>query len=393
MSQPSYQTFLVPTKLIHGRGCRRAVPEELRSRGGSRALLVTDKGIRGAGIADEMAGILADGGVPAVIFDEVIRDARVRTVERARDVAVDAGCDCVVGMGGGSVLVSAKAIAMLCTNGGSFHDYVGWDKARKPSLPVAALTTTAGSGSEVSQFVPVKDEELGEKLLVGSPHCFPSVAILDPELLLSLPFWQAVLSGLDALTHAIEAYISTLATPITDALALGALEMLFASLPKSVRGQDLDAKETALVGSTMANLACGHARLNLAHAMLQPISGLFEISYGQIIGTLLPYAMEFNLAHNEARFARMASAMGVGAPGASQREAAEEAVRGIKRLLVEWEFPRKFSPDEVDPAAIPQMARQCAQGSLIQYNRRRVSEEELAALYRRTFEGWTLDEP
>ena len=223
MSQNVFHNFFVPTKIVHGRGCRREVAKELRWRGGSKPIIITDAGIRGAGLADELAGLLADAGMEALIFDEIERDARTHAVERARDLALASGCDCVIAIGGGSVLAAGKAIAMLCSNGGRFNDYEGVNQVPKPSVPLVSITTTAGSGSEASQFVPVKDDARRETILVGSPHCFPAVAILDPELLLSLPFWQGVLSGLDALTHAIEAYISTLATPFTDSLALGAL--------------------------------------------------------------------------------------------------------------------------------------------------------------------------
>jgi len=219
-------TFLMKTKVVHGRGTLALLPEELRGLGARKPWIVTDPGLVSAGICTEIESILEKAGFAPGRFDQVAHVARASSVDASVAAARDFGFDSVIAVGGGSALVIGKTTAIVGANGGNIRDYDGVGRVPLPPFPIVAIPTTAGSGADVSMFSPVVDEERNLKLLIGGPNCFPHVAILDPLLLRTLPFTQAVYSGVDALAHAIEAQLSTGATPITDALGLSAMQAL-----------------------------------------------------------------------------------------------------------------------------------------------------------------------
>ena len=405
MADNSIFTFYLPTKVIHGPGSLQETGTQFKTLGGTKALVVTDKGVRGAGLVDGVLESLQKSGVPAVVFDEVEEDPGGTTVGKGAEFASKEKCDAIVAVGGGSPISAARAIGVVVTNGGRIKDYVGLNKAQKPPLPLIAIPTTAGSGTEVSQFIVLKDEELHTKMVAGSPMYFPRVAILDPLLLTKLPFRQFVVSGVDALCHAIDGYWTTMATPITDALALQAVGMLYHSLRAAATTDDLDAKEACLIGSTMANMACGNARLGLVHLMTNPMEGIFKVAHGIAVGTLLPYVAEFNLPAAHQRFAALAKAMGETESGRPVVELAASAITAIKRLYADLGFPRKYSETQIDPKAIPQMAAMLMEGMYAVYdptkqfaintpvpafNIRKATMADVIRLYEKAFEGWEI---
>lgn len=398
-------TFYLPTKLVHGANAIEETGREFKALGATKALVVTDKGVRNAGLVDGILSSLQKSGVPYAIFDEVEEDPGGITVGKGADLALKEKCDGIVVIGGGSPICAGRGIGVVVTNGGKISDYAGLNMAAKPPLPLIAIPTTAGSGAEVSQFIVLKDEELHAKMVVGSPLYFPKVAILDPLLLKGLPYWQMVVSGVDALGHAIEAYLTTLCTPITDAWALQAVGMLYENLRAAATSDDLDAKEACLIGSSLANMACGNARLGLVHTMTVPMEGMFKIPHGIAIGVLLPYVMEFNLPASLPRFADLASAMGEPDNARPIGDLAQAAISAVKRLLIDLEFPRKYAESQVDPKAIPQMARivmgglYAARDLTKEYplnalvptaNIRKATMAEVINLFEKAFVGWEL---
>jgi alcohol dehydrogenase class IV len=257
----------------------------------------------------------------------------------------------------------------------------------------------------VSQFILLKEEELHTKMVAGSPLFFPKVAILDSLLLKGLPFGQFVTSGVDALGHAMEAYWATFATPITDALALQAVGMIYQNLRPAATTDDLNAKEACLIASTMANIACGNARLGLAHSMSSPMEATFKIPHGIAVGILLPHVMEFNLPASYQRFAALARAMGENDTGKSIYDMAPLAITCLKRLLVDLGFPRKFSALQADRKNIPGLAKIVMGGPygvfdpnmeypmnapVPTFNIRKATMDDLIRLYEKAFEGWEL---
>ncbi|MCJ7594168.1 MAG: iron-containing alcohol dehydrogenase [Desulfobacterales bacterium] len=397
--------FYLPTKIVHGPNSVEETGKEFKTLGAARALVVTDSGVRNAGLVDGVLKSLDKSGIRYVVFDEVEENPGGSTVAKGVELALKEKCDGIIVVGGGSPICAGRAIGVVVANGGKIRDYVGSIPAAKPPLPLIAIPTTAGSGAEVSQFIVLKDEELNKKMVARSPLYFPKTAILDPLLLKGLPFAQFVASGIDALAHAIEAYSTNLCTPITDALAFQSVCLIHQNLRQAAMSDDLDAKEACLIGSTMANMACGNSRLGLAHAMAGPVEVLFKIPHGIAVGVLLPYIMEFNLPAGHQRFAALARAMvgtdDIGYPGGLP----EAAIRAVKGLFIDLDFPTKYSKSQVDPKSIPDMARTVAAEAFAGFdptgelpmnvpvasaNIRRSTIGDLIRLYEKAFEGWQL---
>jgi alcohol dehydrogenase len=398
-------SFYLPTKLVHGVNSVQEAGKEFAGLGSTKALIVTDKGVKGAGLLEGVIESLNRARIPFVVFDEVEEDPGESTVAKGAEIAIREKCDGIVVVGGGSPICAGRGIGVVVTNGGRIRQYAGLNKASKPPLPLIAIPTTAGSGAEVSQFILLKDEELHTKMVVGSPMYFPRVAILDPMLLRGLSFWQSVVSGIDALSHAIEAYFTTMTTPVTDPWALQAVQMIYENLRPAAASDDLDAKEACLIGSSIANMACGNARLGLTHAMTIPIEGMFKVPHGVAIGIILPHVMEFNLPAAQKRFAQLAKAMGEPEAGRSVEDVAPRAVYRIKKLFIDLNFPRKFLGNQVDRKAIPQMAKMIMGGLYGVYdpskeyalnailpsvNIRKATMKNVIDLYEKSFEGWEL---
>jgi alcohol dehydrogenase class IV len=401
-------TFYSPTKIVHGPCSVQEAARECRMLGITKAGIVTDIGVRNAGLIDGIVESLKTGNISFAVFDDVEQDPNTMTVARGAEFVLKEKCDGLIAVGGGSSICAGRGIGVIARNGGAIRDYVGLNKASKPPLPLIAVPTTAGSGAEVSQIIILKDQDRHSKIVVGSPLYFPKVAILDPMLLRTLSFGQFVISGVDALTHAIEACLTTMTTPITDSIALFAVHLIYSNLRAAASSDDLEAKEACLIGSSMANMACGNARLGLVHAIAQPVEGMFSIPHGVAIGVFLPHIMEHNLLAGRERFITLARYMGESEnAGSPQKKLGFAAIRAVKRLLADLRFPRKFSEPEVDRQAIPQMtkmimgglyggdydsSKELAMNAVVPIpNIRKTTVKEVFELYERAFEGWELE--
>lgn len=401
LDPPGIFTFHAPTKVIHGRGALARLGAEVAGGGCRRPLVVTDPGLVACGIAERVLAALRASSLEPALFDAVTHMATTVAAEGGADAARAHGADAVVGVGGGSALAVARGVAILMAEGGDVASNAG---RAVGSVPLFSVPTTAGSGSEVSPSAPLLDRERGTKITLSGPGTFSRVAVLDPDLLASLPSGQAALSGVDALTHGIEAYLTNLTTPITDALAIAAVEILAADLREAVDG-DGDARARCLVGSTMANQACGNAKLGLVHGLARNVQTLFDVPYGVTIGVLLVPVMEFNRPAALPRFARLAAAFGEG-PG-PEDAASTAAISRVKRLLADIGVPRRF--ETVDRARIPEMARMVfARNTSAQLDRaalarvdtsgyapspnvRRATYDDIVALYERSIVGWDAE--
>ncbi|GAB6173967.1 iron-containing alcohol dehydrogenase [Paradesulfitobacterium aromaticivorans] len=379
--------FTLPTKIIWGYHTAAQTGEEAKKAGLTRVLVVTDSGIRKAGVLEPVLRSLEMTGLGYEIFDEVPEDPGTQVVAKGEECLRSAFCNGVVIVGGGSPLCAGKAIALVATNGGNIKDYEGFDRFKNSPLPVIALPTTAGSGSEVSAALIISDEERNYKMTIGGWACHPTVAILDAMLLRSLPARQMIISGMDAVTHAVEAICTNLATPLTDAVAYDALSLMVENLPAAAYSDNLKAKNLQLFGSGMANIACGNAKLGLVHALSQPL-GSYHISHGLANGILLPYVMEYNLPVCEAKFARLALTLGGGVQGGSRAELAREAIEIIKELYNKVNFPDRLTEDVVSKSEIPRMAKIAMGRSQVKFNLRQAKESELVEIFERSYEGW-----
>jgi alcohol dehydrogenase class IV len=380
--------FTMPTKIYWGYDCVNLAGGEGKKLGIEKALIVTDKGVRGAGVIAPLLKSMEGSGLAYEIFDDVPEDPDTQVVDRGAALLKQAGCNGIVIIGGGSPLCAGKGIALVVTNGGNIRDYEGLERFQRPPLPVLAIPTTAGSGSEVSSLFIISDEKRNNyKMTIGGYRCHPEVAILDPMLLRSLPARQFIASGVDALVHAIEATCTNQATPLTDAIAYEAIRLIMKKIASAAFTDDLEAKNDQLLASAMANIACGNARLGLVHAISQPL-GSYHLAHGWANGILLPYVMEYNLPACEEKFAKMAEVLGIANPEMARAEKARAALQSVRDLLKSLDFPDRISEDIAPKAAIPQMAKTAMGRPQIKTNSRKAQEKDLIGIYERAYQGW-----
>lgn len=375
------QRFSSPPRLVLGDGALDQLAGEL-PRLGSRALIVTDPGIVAAGILDTVAGILSNSGMPIEAFTEVIGNPDVATVDAANRARGTASADILIAIGGGSSMDVAKAVAILATNGGTISDYEGVDKFTTRPLPVIAIPTTVGSGSEVTKGAVITNPDTHVKMVIVSDLMFATIAVLDRRVVAGLPGRIAATTGMDALTHAIEAYVSKGANPITDAINIGAIEIIGENLVSASRG-DADALYNMLVASSMAGIGFHDAGLGAVHALANTIGARFGVHHGTANALFLPYVMDFNLSSSPARFARIARALGEDTTGLTDEQAAQRAAAAVHRLAEETGVPRRLTEVGVPAEAIDGLAAAALVQADLPGNPREASLEDITELYRK----------
>jgi len=307
--------FSIPTQVVFGEGVSRQAGPIAKGLGAQRVFAVTDAGVAKAGILDPAFASVREAGLALAVFDQAPLDPTLDDAQRIGEAARSFGTDLVIAAGGGSGLCSGRSAAVAATNG-DLHACTGHEKYANDPLPVIAIPTTAGSGSEVSKHLTLTDERTGRKTGIDGYTNAPRVALLDPTLVQGVPRQVAVASGIDAFLHALEAYLSTRATPLTDAIALDAFERIWRLLPRALAG-DARAKGDMLFASSMANVACGNAGLTLVHAMNGGVTYCFKarghapVAYGMIHGALMPPILRFFVPAASDRFARLGPIVGV----------------------------------------------------------------------------------
>lgn len=321
-------------KIVFGLGSSRKLCDHLGSWNVGRFLIVTDPFLAQNGTAEGIKADLETKGYEATVFSKVVPNSGVSIVAEGTQLSLNLGVEAVIGLGGGSTIDTAKAIGIMTTNDGVFTQYEGRGKVKNPPLPVIAIPTTSGTGSEVTMSSVILDEETGRKVVVGSPLMAPKIAVLDPLLTVSLPPKLTAETGMDALTHAIESYTNTVFHPVSDFLALESIRLISENLiPAVLNGSNISARYHMMLASLLAGLAFRDTLLGLVHALAMPLGGgRFNISHGRVNAILLPYVMEYNVMSNPRRFAEVAAAMGEKVDGLSVRDAAMLAVEAVKRL-------------------------------------------------------------
>lgn len=378
--------FLSRTRLVHGAGAASTVGKETSNLGITRALLVTDNGIRDCGILDGIKESLASAEVACEVFDGVTEDATVELMHEGALRARDCRCAGVVVVGGGSPICAGRGIALEATNAEKVSRFEGVNRYSKPPLPVICLPTTAGSGSDVSAGFVVHDEAQERVYAPRGDDLYPSVSILDPLLLQSCPTRQMVYSGLDALAHAMDAIWVNTATPITDAMAFEAVRLIMTNLRRAAFSKDIQALDLQHLASTMASIASTNSGLGLCHGMTMYYR--FKAPHGYQAAMLLPYVMEFNMPACEAKLARIAIDIGETAQGRSNWELAELALHRLKELYLDLGFPRKFEESEFPVQELTAMARIASENFFVRNNARKATEIEVRKLYELSLRGW-----
>lgn len=342
--------YQLPTEIVFGEGCIAEIGQLARKVGLHGPLIVTDRGVRATGIVDRVEAALADSGVSAGIFDAVTSDPRTSTVEEVRDRIVERDHDGTIGIGGGSALDVAKAAAALATNAGSPLDYVGRDRIIHDPLPMIAVPTTAGTGSEVTMWSVLTDDETGAKVSIGSVKIMPRVALLDPELTYGLPPDLTAATGMDALSHAVESYGSVWNHPIAESLALQAIELVGRCLRSAVEdGTNRDARRGMLMASLISELAANSTRLGLCHALAIPLGARHHVPHGLANAILLSAVADYNAAADRDRYARIASLLD-GTHDAAQAIANLRQEIGIADGLAQWKVGEKDFGELADMA-------------------------------------------
>lgn len=356
--------FFMPTKVVSGAGALHVLGRSAVELGMTRVLVVSDPIIsRQAYYADALS-LLEASGLNIVRFEDCEVDARVRQIDaQGERVRLD-GIDGIISIGGGSVMCAGKGIAIVANNGTSLRACSGVANFKNRPLPMIMVPTTAGSGSEVSQWTVVKDDDHHDKLVCGGPLSFPNVAILDPAVLASLPPSVAAATGVDALTHALEAFTSGASSPITDGLALEAIRQLAGGLRSSVCAvSDEVARTAAIVAASMANMACGNARLGHAHTLSLPLESLLDIPHTLGVGVLMPHVLAFNLTVLPDKAIRVAEAFGARLPGdASLAAAIQAGVRALRELYIDIGFPLSWTEAQVPHDRVREMAERAVPG-------------------------------
>lgn len=383
MSLTAAFSFEMPTRIEYGMGVVEDLCRETERLDAHRVLIVTDKGVRRAGLDALVVRLLNDAGVEHVIYDGVEPNPKDRNVEEGTALALEHGVDVMVALGGGSPIDCAKAMAVLATHGGRIKQYEGRGKVTRPVLPWIAIPTTAGTGSEVTFSSVITDTENKYKMTVKSPLMAAKVALVDPDLTVTVPPPITAATGVDALTHAIEAYTVTCSEPISDAVALQAIEIIAQHLRGAVRdGGDRQSRAGMMVGSLLAGIAFSHSDVGSVHCMAESLGGVYDLPHGVCNAVLLPYVMEYNMNYCRDRYARVAKAMDA-QPSA---DGAAAAVDAVKALCADVGLPA-FSTLGVKVSDLDFLAKMSAKNGSTPSNPRPMSKEDYMEVFRRALLG------
>ncbi|MDD3717887.1 MAG: iron-containing alcohol dehydrogenase [Actinomycetota bacterium] len=364
-----------PTRIVFGVNSLRDLAAECNELKCSKAFLVTDKGLVEAGLAEKVEAAL--GKLHVGTFDECPQDSGVHIVNQAADIAREKGADILVSLGGGSVIDTAKGVAILLKEGGKLEDHYGLQLFTRPQTPHIAIPTTAGTGSEVTWAYVVKDWEKNQKILCGDDHIIPNTAILDPVLTQGLPPRITAFTGMDALTHAIEAIHALQAEPITDIMAFGAIRLIVQYLPTCVEsGDDLFARGQQQIAATTAGIAFSNAQIGLVHAAAHSAGALYGVPHGLANSILLPHVMKYNMDECADRYALVADAMGVKERGMGDEEATLAAIDAVFALSKRIGLPQKLSEVGVEESGLGQVAELSLSDGAIVYNPKLIYESE-----------------
>lgn len=375
--------FSVPQDITFGEGSLAKLPEILKKQGAAKALLVSDRGLEKLGVVEKVKRIAEEAGITVAEFLDVEPNPSVHTVDSAVQAYQESGAESIIALGGGSPMDVAKAVGVLAKYGGSITEYEGAHKIPGPTVPITAIPTTAGTGSEVTAFSVITDTERSYKLTVFSYELIPASAILDPELIMTVPASVAASCGVDALIHAWEAYTSRDASPFSDAVAEKAMELIGGNLRRFVADRtDREAAGAMMAGSMFAGLAFAWARLGNIHAMSHPVSAFFHVPHGVANSILLPVIVEYNALADKGRYEKIYNYI------SRDREPVknfvpEMLVREAQNLLRELGIPEHLAEVGVTEEKIPAMAADAMKSGNILANPRQSTQKDIEMLYKK----------
>jgi alcohol dehydrogenase class IV len=379
------RTFLTPGTIIVGPGCVARLGDEAKKRGATRVLIVTDQGVCSAGMVSAIEEPLRAAGLDVGVWDKSVPEPPMKSVLDGAAMCEEGGYDLVVAFGGGSAMDTAKMVAILPGTGKAVEDFVGVDLIPKPGIPVIAIPTTAGTGSEVTKVAIFANEKLNVKQGVSSPFLVPAVALVDPLLTVSCPPRVSAASGLDALIHNIEAFTSVNAMPLTDIYALDGIRRITRSIRTAVfQGTNVEARYEMALGALYGGISFGNAGVTAVHALSYPIGGTFHVPHGDANTLMLPWVMEFNMLGCLDKFVEIGKAMGLAMDGLTPREAADVVVAALKQLALDLDVPQYLSDVGIPETAIENLADGAmGQTRLLVNNPRAMTRDDIVEIYHR----------
>ncbi len=377
-------TFQTTSRIVMGPGLLNTIGAEVKRLGGGRVMIVTDPGLVKTGIVARLEELLKTAGLQVSLFSEVEPDPAFETAIKAADTVKETGIDVIVGIGGGSAQDVAKVASILATNPGPVSAYFGIDLVPSPGLKLILIPTTAGTGSEVTPIAILSDHHEKLKKGIVSPYLFPSTALLDPELTTGLPPHVTAATGMDALIHAVEAFTSKNANPMTDLLAIQAIKLIYGNIRTAfANGENIEARGKMLEGSLLAGMAFANAGVTAVHAFAYPIGAEFHIPHGVANTIMLVPVMEFNMLGNLPKFAYLAEVLGESTEGLSQREAALKTMAALRILSLDLKVPAHLSDFGVRDEHIPGLSKGVMKVTrLLANNPRLLKVEDAEAIYR-----------
>ncbi|HDY8137928.1 TPA: L-threonine dehydrogenase [Vibrio vulnificus] len=374
--------FFIPTVNLMGAGCLKDAADSIKAQGFTKGLIVTDKILNQIGVVKQVQDLLSERHVETVVFDGTQPNPTIGNVNAGLALLKQNECDFVISLGGGSPHDCAKGIALVAANGGKIADYEGVDKSAKPMLPLIAINTTAGTASEMTRFCIITDEERHIKMAIVDKHTTPLISVNDPELMLAKPASLTAATGMDALTHAVEAYVSIAATPITDAVAIKAIELIQAHLRTAVaHGDDIEAREQMAYAQFMAGMAFNNASLGYVHAMAHQLGGFYDLPHGVCNAILLPHVQRYNAQVCPERLRDVAKAMGVNVESMSAEQGAEAAIDAIVALAKDVGIPAGIRELGAKSEDIPTLADNALKDACGFTNPKQATHEEISAIF------------
>ncbi len=376
-------SFFSPNKILFGIGSSKEIGKETKALGGTKALIITDPGVVNSGLIDPLRSNLEEAGLKVFLFDRVEPEPTADIVDEGVQYIKETGTDIVIGVGGGSSLDVAKGVSLFASNHGNMLDYCGFDLVPQRGLPKILVPTTAGTGSEVTRVFVVTDQKDNMKKVIYSNYVIADIAIVDPMLTLSMPGKVTADTGMDALVHAIETYVSMNATPFSDLLASQAIRLIAKHLPMAfAKSENLEARYHMSLASLLSGLAFASGGLGAVHALAYPLGTEYHLSHGRTNAVMLPHVMEFNLLGNRSRYAMVAELMGKGGNIEDIGAKAILAVEAVNGLLNDIQISYHLRDYGIPKEAIPKLVKEgMKQARLFVPNPRNLSERDVEVIY------------
>lgn len=373
--------FVAP-EIMFGDGALHLAGQYGRNLGGNKALIVSDPGVLAAGWVQQVLASIGDAGLESTLFTRVTPNPRIEEVAAGAVVYAEQGCDIIVAVGGGSVIDCAKGIGLLAANQGGIRDLVGVDNVGAPMPPTICIPTTAGTSADVSQFAVITDREINRKLLIISKAVVPDISLIDPTTLTTMDAPLTACTGMDALVHAVEAYVSLGHSPLTDMHALQAVRLISSNLQKSItEPNNLEYRNNMMLASLEAGLAFSNASLGAVHAMAHSLGGLLDLPHGQCNAMLLDAVVDFNYGQVEQRYRDIATAMGIEIDGLPSGEIRKRLVAEIRRLRETAGLRDTLSRCGVHRTDVHELAETALNDPCVVTNPRRPCQRDIEVIY------------